>query len=58
MSAKEANVIRDGVRKAIKVTELVPGNIILIEEGDTIPADGRLIQSAALQTAEAASLCR
>ena len=54
MSAKEANVIRDGVRKAIKVTELVPGDIILIEEGDTIPADGRLIQSAALQTAEAA----
>jgi P-type Ca2+ transporter type 2C len=31
----------------------VPGDIILIEEGDTIPADGRLLESAALQTAEA-----
>ena len=34
--------------------EIVPGDIILIEEGDTIPADARLIESAALQTAEAA----
>ena len=32
----------------------MPGDIILIEEGDTIPADARLIESAALQTAEAA----
>jgi P-type Ca2+ transporter type 2C len=32
----------------------VPGDIILIEEGDTIPADARLVQSIALQTAEAA----
>ena len=32
----------------------MPGDIILIEEGDTVPADARLIQSIALQTAEAA----
>ena len=32
----------------------MPGDIILIEEGDTIPADARVIQSIALQTAEAA----
>ena len=32
----------------------MPGDIILVEEGDTIPADARLIQSTALQTAEAA----
>jgi Ca2+-transporting ATPase len=33
---------------------LVPGDIILVEEADTIPADARVIQSTALQTAEAA----
>ena len=54
MSAAHANVIRDGERQSIAAAEVVPGDIILIEEGDTIPADARLIQSTALQTAEAA----
>jgi Ca2+-transporting ATPase len=54
MSAAHANVIRDGERKNIPAAELVPGDIILIEEGDTIPADARLIHETALQTAEAA----
>lgn len=54
MSAARANVIRDGTRQSIAATEAVPGDIILIEEGDAIPADARLIQSTALQTAEAA----
>ena len=47
-------VIRNGERRSIPAAEIVPGDIILIEEGDTIPADGRLLESAALQTAEAA----
>jgi Ca2+-transporting ATPase len=54
MSAAHANAIRDGKRQRIAATEIVPGDIILIEEGDTIPADARLIQETALQTAEAA----
>ena len=54
MSAADATVIRDGERRSIPAAEIVPGDIILIEEGDTIPADGRLLESAALQTAEAA----
>ena len=54
MSAAHANVIRDGERQSIPAAEVVPGDIILIEEGDTVPADARLIQSTALQTAEAA----
>ena len=54
MSAAQANVIRDGTRQSIPATEVVPGDIILIEEGNTIPADARVIQSTALQTAEAA----
>ena len=54
MSAADAAVIRGGERRSVPAAEIVPGDIILIEEGDTIPADGRLIESAALQTAEAA----
>ena len=54
MSAAHANVMRDGARQSIPATDVVPGDIILIEEGDTIPADARLIQLTALQTAEAA----
>lgn len=54
MTAANASVIREGTQKEIPANEVVPGDIILIEEGDTIPADARLIQSIALQTAEAA----
>jgi P-type Ca2+ transporter type 2C len=54
MSAAHSNVIRDGERQSIPATEVVPGDLILIEEGDTVAADARLIQSVALQTAEAA----
>ncbi|HEU4767663.1 MAG TPA: HAD-IC family P-type ATPase, partial [Pyrinomonadaceae bacterium] len=54
LSAAHATVIRDGVRQNIAAAELVPGDIILIEEGDTIPTDARVLQSTALQTAEAA----
>ncbi len=54
MSAAHASVMRDGTRQRIPAAELVPGDIILVEEGDTIPADARLIHSASLQAAEAA----
>ncbi len=54
MSAARATVIRDATRQSILATEVVPGDIILVEEGDTIPADARLVHCAALQTAEAA----
>jgi P-type Ca2+ transporter type 2C len=53
MSAAHAHVMRDGARQRIPATEVVPGDIILIEEGDTVPADARLMQSTVLQTAEA-----
>ncbi len=54
LSAADATVVRGGQRRSIPATDIVAGDVILIEEGDTIPADGRLIESAALQTAEAA----
>ena len=54
ITAAQASVIRDGTRQSIPATEVVPGDIIIIEEGNTVPADARVIQSTALQTAEAA----
>jgi P-type Ca2+ transporter type 2C len=53
MSANEAAVLRDGERRSVPAVELVPGDVVLIEEGDTIPADARLVESTALQTMEA-----
>jgi len=54
MSAAHATVVRGGVRQSIAATDVVPGDILLVEEGDKVAADARLIQSTALQTAEAA----
>jgi Ca2+-transporting ATPase len=54
MSAAHAKVIRDGKRQDIPAADLVPGDIVVIEEGDTIPADARVLQSTALHAAEAA----
>ena len=54
MSAAHANVVRGGARRRVPAANIVPGDLIIVEEGDTIPADARLIGSAALQTAEAA----
>ena len=54
MSAAHAKVIRDGKQESVLAAEIVPGDIIIIEEGDTVPADARVIHSTALQTAEAA----
>ncbi len=54
MSAAEATVIRDGDRRRVPASALVVGDVVLLEEGDTIPADARVVESAALQVAEAA----
>ena len=45
-----AKVIRDGEHKKISVREIVPGDIISLEEGDRVPADGRLIEAFDLWT--------
>lgn len=54
MSAAHATVIREGTRRSVLARDIVPGDILVLEEGDTVSADARVIQSAALQTAEAA----
>lgn len=52
--AAQATVIRDGIQQVIPAAELVPGDIILLGEGDRIPADARLVESISLRTMEAA----
>ncbi|MEM2758843.1 MAG: HAD-IC family P-type ATPase, partial [Candidatus Methanomethylicia archaeon] len=53
MAAPKARVIRNGIEEIIPARELVPGDIILLEEGDRIPADARLIEAIELRTNEA-----
>ena len=45
LAAPTAKVIRDGKTDTIDATELVPGDIILLDAGDFIPADARLVES-------------
>ena len=49
----KSTVIRDGERQRIAADEIVPGDIVLVEAGDKIPADARVIESANLHTDEA-----
>lgn len=54
MLSPQANVVRDGQRKTIAAEALVPGDIVLIESGDRVPADLRLIEAKRCRTDEAA----
>ena len=54
MSAPHARVIRDGKVQVIDAKDLVPGDIIHLEAGDFVPADARLLMSAALKSEESA----
>ena len=54
MSAAHAHVVRDGLLTSIPATDVVAGDLITVEEGDTVPADARLVESTALGVAEAA----
>jgi magnesium-transporting ATPase (P-type) len=53
MTAVTSSVLRNGERRRISSTELVPGDILLLEEGDAVGADGRLLLSASLRVHEA-----
>ncbi|UQN08481.1 cation-translocating P-type ATPase [Deinococcus sp. QL22] len=53
MSAASARVLRSGEPRSVPAREVVPGDVLLLEEGDTIPADARLTQAIALRTLEA-----
>jgi P-type Ca2+ transporter type 2C len=52
MSAPVAQVIRDGTKQSIPARELVPGDIVFLEAGDYVPADGRVLESGSLKVDE------
>ncbi len=54
MSAPHARVLRNGVEKIINASELVVGDVILLEAGDFVPADARLIKTVSLKSEESA----
>ena len=54
MTAAMCKVIRDGKQTSIHSDELVPGDIVVLEAGDAVPADGRIIECASLKIEEAA----
>ena len=53
LAAPETTVMREGERQRIPAHDIVPGDIVLVEAGDKVPADARVIESANLRTDEA-----
>ena len=54
IAAATAKVVRGGHQQTVKAEELVPGDVIVLEAGDAVPADARLIECASLKVEEAA----
>lgn len=53
MMTPHATVIRNGEEKQIKAEDLVPGDIVILEEGTKVPADARILEAAMLKVDEA-----
>lgn len=54
MTAAHSRVLRGGRQLEVASEELVPGDVVLLEAGDAVPADGRLVECVSLRTEEAA----
>lgn len=54
MTAATCKVLRDGKMTVLHSDEIVPGDVVLLEAGDSVPADGRIIENASLKIEEAA----
>lgn len=54
MTAAKCKVLRDEKTEALESSNLVPGDVVILEAGDAVPADGRLIECASLKIEEAA----
>jgi Ca2+-transporting ATPase len=54
MTTAQALVLRDGRRHSVPASEIVPGDLLVVEEGARIGADARLVESISLRTVEAA----
>ena len=52
LSSPSAKVIRDGIKREIDSKDVVPGDIIVLEAGDLIVADGRIVNNYSLQVNE------
>jgi P-type E1-E2 ATPase len=53
MAAPMSTVLREGERRRVPTSEVVPGDVLLLAEGDAVGADGRLLEAATLTVAEA-----
>ena len=54
IAAATSKVLRDGRQQTIRSEELVPGDVVILEAGDAVPADVRIIECASLKIEEAA----
>ncbi|MCH4208327.1 MAG: cation-translocating P-type ATPase [Solobacterium sp.] len=54
MTAATCKVIRDGSESVVESSQLVPGDIVVLEAGDAVPADGRILEAASLKIEESA----
>jgi len=54
IAAATSKVIRDGRQETVRSEELVPGDVIILEAGDSVPADGRILECASMKIEEAA----
>jgi Ca2+-transporting ATPase len=54
LSAPDATVVRDGEKRTVESTAVVPGDVVVLEPGDAVPADARLVETTDLETDEAA----
>jgi magnesium-transporting ATPase (P-type) len=53
MAAAHAGVVRDGQVQRVPTTEVVPGDVLVLAEGDAVAADARLVETSVLKVAEA-----
>src|SRR6476646_3722226 len=54
LQVPQAKVLRDGTLSLVPAVDVVPGDIVQLEAGDIVPADGRILRSATLEAQEAA----
>ncbi len=54
IAAATSKVLRDGHQISVRSEELVPGDIVILEAGDAVPADGRILECASMKVEEAA----
>ena len=54
IAAATSKVLRDGHQVTVRSQDLVPGDIVILEAGDSVPADGRILECASMKVEEAA----